>query len=80
IPQYVDYKEIFKNESELSGEKCYIFILKGIDRAGQNVTEAHTYLIYDKTGYDITYIADTALFPEFMDIYLKIIYSFKITH
>ena len=80
IPQYVDYKEIFKNESELSGERCYIFILKGIDRAGQNVTEAHTYLIYDKTGYDITYIADTALFPEFLDIYLKIIYSFKITH
>ncbi|MGC8943045.1 MAG: clostripain-related cysteine peptidase [Caldisericia bacterium] len=80
IPQYVDYKEVFKNESEISGENGYIIILKGTDRVGQKVTEAHTFLIYNKTGYDITYIADTALFPEFMDVYLKIIYSFKIIH
>jgi hypothetical protein len=80
IPQYIDYKEIFRNESEVSGENAYIIILKGTDRIGQNVTEAHTYLIYNKIGYDITYIADTALFPEFVDVYLKIIYSFKIIH
>lgn len=80
IPRYVEHKIIHNEVSEINGEKVYTVILRGIDRVGEKVTEAHFYFISDKTGFDLTYIADSALFPEFLDIFLNIAKSFKIIH
>ncbi|MDI6860461.1 MAG: clostripain-related cysteine peptidase [Caldisericia bacterium] len=78
VPLYVEYKDVHKEVTEINGQKAFISISSGIDRVGEKITEAHFYFLSDRTGYNLTYIADSALFPEFIDIFISIAKSFKI--
>lgn len=78
VSQYREYREIHKESTEINGTKCTVLICSGIDAVGQKVNEAHFFFLENKIGYDLTYIADHALFPEFLNIFVSIAKSLKI--
>ena len=78
VPTYSRYESISGAPVIIQGEKGHTIVGGGLDKFGENLQEAHIYLLQNNIGYDIYFIAERPVFTEFLDIFLQIGKSFKL--
>jgi hypothetical protein len=78
VPTYSQYANISSANVKIQDKNAVMIVGGGIDKFGENMQEAHVYLLQNNIGYDIYFLAERPVFTELLDIYLQIAKSFKL--
>lgn len=78
VPTYSQYLSVSSANIKIQDKNAVMIVGQGIDKFGENMQEAHVYLLQNNKGYDIYFLAERPVFTELLDIFLQIAKSFKL--